>query len=53
MNIAVFVAADGSKPSNSVVIWQSQLPRCLRKLPVPTRPAGPLLLYQCNVMDEY
>ena len=29
----------GSKSCSPVVIWQSQLPRCSRKLTVPTRPA--------------
>ena len=40
MNVAVFVAADGSKPCDPVVIWRSKVPRCLRKLISKTRPAG-------------
>ena len=40
MTIAVFVAADSSKPCNPLAIWQNQLPRCFRKLTVPICPAG-------------
>ena len=40
MTIAAFVAGDGSKPFDPVAIWRSQLPHCLRKLTVPTGPAG-------------
>ena len=40
VTIAVFVAADGSKPCNPVVICRSELSRCFRKLNLPTRPAG-------------
>ena len=40
VTIAVFVAADGSKPCNPVVIYRSELSRFFRKLTLPTRPAG-------------
>ena len=40
MTVAVFVAADGSKPCDPVVIWRSKVPRCFRKLISETRPAG-------------
>lgn len=40
MTLAIFVAADGSKPCNPVVIYRSELSRCFRKLNLPTRPAG-------------
>ena len=40
MTVAVFVAADSSESCNPLAIWQSQLPRCFRKLTVPICPAG-------------
>ena len=40
MTIVDFEAADSEKSCNPVVIWQSQLQHCFRKLTVPTRPAG-------------
>ena len=46
MTIAAFVATDGSKHCNPVIIWRSQLPRYFRKSAVPTRPAA--LYYFAN-----
>ena len=40
MTVAVFVAADGSKPCDPVVIWRSKVPCCFRKLVSKTGPAG-------------
>ena len=37
--IAVFVIVNASNPCNPIVIWQSQLPCCFRRLTVTTCPA--------------
>ena len=46
-NVALFVAANGSKVCDPIVVWRSKKPRCFKKLEKHLSPTWSVLFHQC------